>query len=570
MATAPDFRWGPVICPVADGSSITVWTQDFSTYAQRLTASGLPEPGWPADNGLNVAPDAPVAPYMQCSPRTISDEAGGAFIVWHDQRNSGCQHSCWGEWKELYATHIGPDGRVLPGWSSAGQPIGSAKNWMLDFAGDRSGALEDFNTVLAPDGHGGFFAVWKEQVYPAYSGAVAGIHAQRVAGDGQLLWGTRGILVAQAPGIQALPALVGTPDGGAVLVWQDSREDSTAFRIYGQRLTPDGAPLWSMNGRPLSAGLIRNEQSPVIGGLSHGDVVVGWQAGPSPDSTVFLTQRLQADGTRRWPQDMAISGSLGRRSRLSAAVERAGAAWFAWVEGSPAAGGHIAATKLDEDGTPACGWLSGGNPVSSASDTITDLPLLVPTDAGGAYVAWLEGSLPRASRLTATGAVAAGWPLHGLVLSQSLWGGNQLTVAADGEQGAYVAWYEGSMPDDQYDEIRVQRLSRTGVWNGPLPNSDPVPDSCVKATKPIFAGFNPNPVRLATAAVSFVLALPGPVRLELYDLTGRRLAAQDFGSLGAGRHTLPLTMDNHAPPGVYFVRLTQSGRTATARGVILP
>jgi hypothetical protein len=190
---------------------------------------------------------------------------------------------------------------------------------------------------------------------------------------------------------------------------------------------------------------------------------------------------------------------------------------------------------------------------------------------GDAFVGWLNDQLPRASRITSTGTVAGGWPADGLALSQSAWGDNQIAMASDGEQGALIVWDEGSMPSDDYEVVRVQRLSRTGIWNSaPADAPDPIADSCVTAARPVFQGFRPNPSRRSAATVSFVLPVPGQVSLELFDLTGRRVAGRDMGTLGAGRHTVPLGMGGSAPPGIYFVRMSQAGGSVTARGVLLP
>ena len=65
-------------------------------------------------------------------------------------------------------------------------------------------------------------------------------------------------------------------------------------------------------------------------------------------------------------------------------------------------------------------------------------------------------------------------------------------------------------------------------------------------------------------------SLPGttPARLELFDVSGRRIASRDVGSLGAGKHTLTLA-DRRLPAGAYLMRLTQGAHSVTARGIIL-
>ncbi len=63
------------------------------------------------------------------------------------------------------------------------------------------------------------------------------------------------------------------------------------------------------------------------------------------------------------------------------------------------------------------------------------------------------------------------------------------------------------------------------------------------------------------------LAEPGPVRLELFDVTGRRIARRDFERLHAGEH--PLDLGETVGSGVHFLRATTVRGVATARVVVL-
>jgi len=82
------------------------------------------------------------------------------------------------------------------------------------------------------------------------------------------------------------------------------------------------------------------------------------------------------------------------------------------------------------------------------------------------------------------------------------------------------------------------------------------------------AGVLPNP---SDGPLSVTFSLPGsaPATLELFDVTGRRLAERAVGGLGAGTHQLRLDSDGVRPAaGLYLVRLRQSGKQRLARVVI--
>jgi hypothetical protein len=81
------------------------------------------------------------------------------------------------------------------------------------------------------------------------------------------------------------------------------------------------------------------------------------------------------------------------------------------------------------------------------------------------------------------------------------------------------------------------------------------------------AGPRPNPAR-GDLVVAFGLADDSPARLEVFDVSGRRVAARDVGSLGAGSHAVRLAEGRGLAPGVYAFRVTQGGHVASAHGVV--
>jgi flagellar hook assembly protein FlgD len=70
-------------------------------------------------------------------------------------------------------------------------------------------------------------------------------------------------------------------------------------------------------------------------------------------------------------------------------------------------------------------------------------------------------------------------------------------------------------------------------------------------------------------ALALTLAEAGEVRVEVYDLQGRRLARLAELRLGAGTHVLPWDgrdeRGGQAPSGLYFARATTPAGTVVAR-----
>ena len=81
-------------------------------------------------------------------------------------------------------------------------------------------------------------------------------------------------------------------------------------------------------------------------------------------------------------------------------------------------------------------------------------------------------------------------------------------------------------------------------------------------------GFQPNPA-VAGLNVAFTLPQALPATVTLLDVGGRELALREVGSLGPGRHLVRFDEAIHAPPGVYWLRLTQGKRSLVKRGVVV-
>jgi len=114
------------------------------------------------------------------------------------------------------------------------------------------------------------------------------------------------------------------------------------------------------------------------------------------------------------------------------------------------------------------------------------------------------------------------------------------------------------------DDVQVL-VNRTPSGSTAVPPSLEAPSASSLA----LAGSFPNPARGDRLVAAFSLVGREPARLELFDLAGRRLVAREVGAFGAGAHRVDLAAGRRFAPGVYLLRLTQSGVTRTARVAVL-
>ncbi len=143
-------------------------------------------------------------------------------------------------------------------------------------------------------------------------------------------------------------------------------------------------------------------------------------------------------------------------------------------------------------------------------------------------------------------------------------------------------WYDTDyLGIDEGPIVLMIENHRTGrVWNRFMRNADvqtglaragftplaDVPEPAPAVAAPV-AWSQPNPFTDATT-VRFRLPAAGPVRLGVYDLAGRRVAALLDGTRPAGEHAVAWEPGPLAA-GVYYLRLEAAGRTAAARCVKL-
>jgi hypothetical protein len=81
----------------------------------------------------------------------------------------------------------------------------------------------------------------------------------------------------------------------------------------------------------------------------------------------------------------------------------------------------------------------------------------------------------------------------------------------------------------------------------------------------------PNPAEGdARLTLNYTLASDRGARLVLLDIAGREIQRIDLGAAGPGRHEAQVTTPRGLPPGIYWLRLTQSGSDVRRTFVLLP
>jgi len=263
----------PVAVSTGAGGAVVAWEDyrngELDYFAQRILSNGTLDPAWPI-GGKQV-----IALWVQEGLAMVADGSGGALLTWAQESYP----------RNINAQHLLASGALDPAWPANGRVM------ISDF-------IDQGSPAIAPDGAGGAIVSWDDQRATGRD-----IYAKHVLATGVLdaAWPDTGLAVCQADQIQSSPRMVPDGSGGAIVTWEDQRND--AGDLYVQHVLATGAvdPAWPADGRALSTAAER-QLIPSIVGDGAGGAVVAWEDGRnhpevSIDEDDVYAQGVNANGT---------------------------------------------------------------------------------------------------------------------------------------------------------------------------------------------------------------------------------------------------------------------------------
>ncbi|MGC9337049.1 MAG: T9SS type A sorting domain-containing protein [Candidatus Cloacimonadia bacterium] len=370
----------PVVIDAGDGGVIIAWV-DFreddagDIYAQKVDPNG------------NIAWDSAGVPLClvagaQVTLNIINDAAGGAYIIWEDNRNPGGT--------DIFGTHISAAGEIEAGWVEGGNPIAQASGiqnqhtlWEDGTGGaivawhdtrepdnenlymqriapngtllwDEEGRIlcnasgTQSNVKMAPDGDGGFIFAWRDRRYENDGD----IFAQRVNINGNLLWDDEGVEIYSGSGRQRNPRITQASDPGAIIAWEDGRNHIEYFDIYGQKIGLNGSLVWDSRGIEICTA-DNNQREPRLIGDTNGGCYVVWEdarVGGHPHEDIYI-QHVNADGSPLWQENgKPICDAIGTQFSPLLRKNTQGKVYAVWGDNRDGSTG-LYLQILDSDGT---------------------------------------------------------------------------------------------------------------------------------------------------------------------------------------------------------------------------
>lgn len=337
-------------------------------------------------------------------------------------------------------------------WDSNGTPVCTAQDWQGEDA-------------IASDGHGGVVITWTDY----RDDTTSNVYAQRLSGSGVPQWTSGGVPVCTAALDQYRPQVISDGNGGVVIAWWDTRDDSS-IDLYAQRLDSQGVSLWDVNGIPICVGSSR-QWFPTLIGDGTGGFIITFSDDRNGDSDIYA-QWINGNGVAQWATNgIALCIATNLQGLPSIATDGAGGAIVSWWD-FRSGQADIYAQRVNSAG--AVLWGAVGVPICTAADSQNEART-VADGAGGAIVAWTDfrsGSADMyAQRVSSSGAPQ--WTSNGVLVCSAASTQAQHLAISDGAGGAIIAWVDSRDYALNRQDIYAQRLDPSGssLW---APNGVPI------------------------------------------------------------------------------------------------
>ena len=334
------------------------------------------------------------------------------------------------------------------GWNPDGIPICTANGSKAEIQ-------------VCSDGIGGAIMVWRD---PRDGWENQGIYVQRIDHNGEIKWIANGIAICTGDNELIHPKICSDGLGGAIIVWEDSRNGEDNYDIYAQRVDHNGSVMWAPNGTVI-CNAINNQLYPQICSDGTGGAIISWL--DNRDDWVSYTdlyvQRINSTGYIQWISNgTAISTTGTTFDTPEICSDGAGGAIITWVKILGAyVNRDIYIQRINSTGDAQ--WTNEGVDLCSAND-IQGFPRACSDDAGGVIVAWHDfrdgwiNSNIYAQRVDQNGNIM--WASNGIVICNATNDQLYTRLCSDGEGGAIIVWNDNRSGID-YD-IYVQRVDYSG------------------------------------------------------------------------------------------------------------
>ncbi|MBA3663329.1 MAG: T9SS type A sorting domain-containing protein [Bacteroidetes bacterium] len=407
-------------------------------FALNVVAQWTPNP--------SVNTPVSVSLKVQQKVHIASDALNGAVMVWEDSRNSSTNST------DIYADRLNSSGYSK--WSLNGLAVCS------------NGATQK-SPVITEAGNGAVIIAWQDNRNGNYD-----IYAQKIDSSGNALWTNGGIVVCNKTTNQQSPKLIGDNAGGAIIVWEDSL--NFYWDISAQRIDANGTAVWLVNGVSV-CNAANNQNNPRIDIGGNGGAIITWQDKRNNSDYDIYAQSLDASGVAGWTMNgVVICNSINTQSNPKIEPDGSNGALIAWEDKRNALDYDIYAQRVSSLGVVQ--WAANGIAVAAAGSN-QSAPEMKYVGGNNLCISWKDirsGSYAIYTQMLNL----SGSPLlaaNGVQLSSSLKSINPNNIA-DGNGGVIIAWQDSTSSGWNISSQKLNSLGQIQWGNGGIVVSNAVND----------------------------------------------------------------------------------------------
>ncbi len=234
-------------------------------YMQKINSSGVVQ--W-QPKGIAVCKASGDQQY----PSIVTDNAGGAIIIWEDsrmpfdldiyaQRINASGNSLWtgngikvsmGPANDTYPVSVANGlGGAIIAWTAGTDAIkwiqninnSGALTWNANGVGIDTLLMYSYKLQICTDGDAGAYLTWESLVTP--------VSVQHIDKNGQI-WDSAKPVTNPITGMQKMPVIISDGAEGAIIAWEDERDGFYNSHIMAQRFNKTGSMLWGNDGLYIS------------------------------------------------------------------------------------------------------------------------------------------------------------------------------------------------------------------------------------------------------------------------------------------------------------------------------
>lgn len=412
----------------------SIKTFAFLTGIFVFQLSGLSQ--WATDLTLNT----PVCNLSgsQRDARIIEDGAGGAFIVWRDSRAGS---------PDIYVQRM----------SSAGVPL-----WTINGIGACTNFSDQSTPSLVSDMAGGIIVTWSDW----RSGIERDIYAQRIDGNGNMLWTIDGAIVTDKTEREHNERIISDDAGGCIIAWEQQNSSTWTWEIWAQRLNSNGVRMWGNGGVSICTNT-SNKRNPKLQRDRNNGGFITWQDLRNGFEYDIYAQRISSGGTLLWGSTgLAICNASNDQTNPKIDPDTiTNGIYVAWAdERNPGNSHDIYCQRVDANGNFM--WTANGVAVCTTTGGQTAVDILAEAYIDGVFLTWKDSrngnSDIYAQRLNAAGVPQ--WTTNGLPVCNSSLDQRNPNICYNESGGAIIVWEDSTQTT--LNDIKAQRINASGgmLW----------------------------------------------------------------------------------------------------------